>query len=285
MHGGARGPAASGRELFEQHVDLIERVIASVGRRRAMSAGRSGRLRVVGAGEAARGRLRDPRQVPRREPAQDLPGDGRRQPVPGLPDLQVGQVPAVGQGEALRPDRRAAGDALPPGRLLVRRGGGDPAPQPRRERVRGGACRARGVAALDGRRADVWAKRCSSSSATPAGWSSGSATGSGPRWRSARRRVSPARSAELEPESRLILKMHFEDRLTVAAIARTLGLDQKPLYRRIDRCLGSLRDESRRRRVHRPRRGRAARMGGSWPCAWSMGSVRRKIDSRRPSQG
>ncbi len=46
---------------------------------------------------------------------------------------------------------------------------------------------------------------------------------------------------QLEPESRLILKLHFEDRLTVAAIARTLGLDQKPLYRRIDHCLKSLR--------------------------------------------
>jgi len=46
----------------------------------------------------------------------------------------------------------------------------------------------------------------------------------------------------LEPESRLVLKMHFEDRMTVAAIARTLDLDQKPLYRRIDRCLRTLRE-------------------------------------------
>jgi len=45
----------------------------------------------------------------------------------------------------------------------------------------------------------------------------------------------------LEPESRLILKMHFEDQLTVATISRTLGLDQKPLYRRIERCLRDLR--------------------------------------------
>jgi RNA polymerase sigma factor (sigma-70 family) len=45
----------------------------------------------------------------------------------------------------------------------------------------------------------------------------------------------------LEPESRLILKMHFEDQLTVAAISRTLDLEQKPLYRRIDRCLRDLR--------------------------------------------
>jgi len=45
----------------------------------------------------------------------------------------------------------------------------------------------------------------------------------------------------LDPEDRLILKMRFEDGLTVAAIARTLGLDQKPLYRRIERCLSALR--------------------------------------------
>jgi len=45
----------------------------------------------------------------------------------------------------------------------------------------------------------------------------------------------------LDPEDRLILKMRFEDGLTVATIARTLGLDQKPLYRRIERCLSALR--------------------------------------------
>ncbi len=45
----------------------------------------------------------------------------------------------------------------------------------------------------------------------------------------------------LEPEDRLILKMHFEDGFTVAAVARTLGLEQKPLYRRIGRSLRTLR--------------------------------------------
>jgi len=37
----------------------------------------------------------------------------------------------------------------------------------------------------------------------------------------------------LTPEDRLILRMRFQDGLTVAAISRTLGLEQKPLYRRI----------------------------------------------------
>lgn len=47
----------------------------------------------------------------------------------------------------------------------------------------------------------------------------------------------------LEPEDRLILKMRFEDGFTVAAVARTLGLEQKPLYRRIGRSLRTLRAE------------------------------------------
>lgn len=53
----------------------------------------------------------------------------------------------------------------------------------------------------------------------------------------------------LEPEDRLILKMHFEDGFTVAAVARTLGLEQKPLYRRIGRSLGTLRAELEARGV------------------------------------
>jgi RNA polymerase sigma factor (sigma-70 family) len=40
---------------------------------------------------------------------------------------------------------------------------------------------------------------------------------------------------ELEPEERLIVRMHFRDGLTLAAVARALGLEQKPLYRRVER--------------------------------------------------
>jgi RNA polymerase sigma factor for flagellar operon FliA len=46
---------------------------------------------------------------------------------------------------------------------------------------------------------------------------------------------------DLDPSDRLILRMRFEDGISVADIARALGLEQKPLYRRIDRLLDRLR--------------------------------------------
>jgi RNA polymerase sigma factor (sigma-70 family) len=52
--------------------------------------------------------------------------------------------------------------------------------------------------------------------------------------------VGRARAA-LAPEDALILKMRFDDTMSVAAISRTLQLDQKRLYRTIDRILGRLR--------------------------------------------
>jgi len=45
----------------------------------------------------------------------------------------------------------------------------------------------------------------------------------------------------LPAEDRLMLRMHFWEGLSVAQIARGLGLPQKPLYRRIDRALAELR--------------------------------------------
>lgn len=45
----------------------------------------------------------------------------------------------------------------------------------------------------------------------------------------------------LEPEQRLILKMRFDDGMPVADIARALHLDQKRLYRTIERLLADLR--------------------------------------------
>jgi RNA polymerase sigma factor (sigma-70 family) len=44
----------------------------------------------------------------------------------------------------------------------------------------------------------------------------------------------------LEPQDVLILKLRFLDEFPVSQIARTLGLDQKPLYRRIDQLLHRL---------------------------------------------
>lgn len=46
---------------------------------------------------------------------------------------------------------------------------------------------------------------------------------------------------ELPVEDRLILRMHYESGLTIASIASALGLEQRPLYTRRDRCLRRLR--------------------------------------------
>ena len=45
----------------------------------------------------------------------------------------------------------------------------------------------------------------------------------------------------LTPQDRLILRMRFEEGVTVVRIAKALDLDQKALYRRIDRMLAALR--------------------------------------------
>ncbi|HEU4559360.1 MAG TPA: sigma-70 family RNA polymerase sigma factor [Longimicrobium sp.] len=46
---------------------------------------------------------------------------------------------------------------------------------------------------------------------------------------------------ELPPEDALIVRLRFFENLSVAAIARTLEMEQKPLYRRLDRALARLR--------------------------------------------
>lgn len=46
--------------------------------------------------------------------------------------------------------------------------------------------------------------------------------------------------AEFDVEDRLILQLFFVDGLTLAAIARGLALDQKPLYRRKEKLVGRL---------------------------------------------
>ncbi|HEX6368494.1 MAG TPA: sigma-70 family RNA polymerase sigma factor [Longimicrobium sp.] len=59
-----------------------------------------------------------------------------------------------------------------------------------------------------------------------------------------RRRVLAAlgRALEaLEDEDRIIVTMHFQDGYSVADVARTLNLEQKPLYRRVDRLRARLR--------------------------------------------
>jgi RNA polymerase sigma factor (sigma-70 family) len=47
--------------------------------------------------------------------------------------------------------------------------------------------------------------------------------------------------AELEPEEQLIVRMHFADGLSLADVARAMHLEQKPLYRRVERLRTRLR--------------------------------------------
>lgn len=56
---------------------------------------------------------------------------------------------------------------------------------------------------------------------------------------------------QLPSEDRLILKLWAEDGFTVAGIAKTLGLDQKSLYRRLDRLKLQLRHRLESDGIHR----------------------------------
>jgi RNA polymerase sigma factor for flagellar operon FliA len=47
---------------------------------------------------------------------------------------------------------------------------------------------------------------------------------------------------DLPPEDRMLIRLRFEDGVSVADIARGLGFDQKALYARIDRLLAGLRN-------------------------------------------
>jgi RNA polymerase sigma factor for flagellar operon FliA len=44
----------------------------------------------------------------------------------------------------------------------------------------------------------------------------------------------------LDPEDRMIVRMHFADGLTLAAVARALNVEQKPLYRRVEKLRAEL---------------------------------------------
>lgn len=56
---------------------------------------------------------------------------------------------------------------------------------------------------------------------------------------------------DLEPEDRLIVRMRFWDGMTVADISRGLDLEQKPLYRRLDRALAQMRRHLEREGLER----------------------------------
>jgi RNA polymerase sigma factor for flagellar operon FliA len=55
--------------------------------------------------------------------------------------------------------------------------------------------------------------------------------------------------AQLPEDQRLVLQLRFEGGMTVAEIARSLGLDQKLTYRQIERNMRELRNELERRGV------------------------------------
>ena len=46
--------------------------------------------------------------------------------------------------------------------------------------------------------------------------------------------------AQLDPEDRLIIQLHFLEGMSIADVARGLGLEQKPIYPRIRRLLERL---------------------------------------------
>ncbi len=56
----------------------------------------------------------------------------------------------------------------------------------------------------------------------------------------------------LPPQERLVLRLRFEDDVSIADIARMLKLDQKQLYRRIDSLLASFRKSLEDRRLGWP---------------------------------
>lgn len=61
---------------------------------------------------------------------------------------------------------------------------------------------------------------------------------------SAAERVSAALGAvlaQLPPQDQLILRMRFENSAPISTISRVLGLEQQPLYRRMDRLLNTVR--------------------------------------------
>jgi RNA polymerase sigma factor (sigma-70 family) len=59
--------------------------------------------------------------------------------------------------------------------------------------------------------------------------------------------------AELSPEDQIVVRMRFWDDFTVADIARTLGIEQKPLYRRLEAIQAALGASLARRGLDRGR--------------------------------
>jgi len=48
--------------------------------------------------------------------------------------------------------------------------------------------------------------------------------------------------SRLSPQDQIVVRLHFGEGLTIADVARALHIDPKPLYRQLERMLGSLRE-------------------------------------------
>lgn len=88
--------------------------------------------------------------------------------------------------------------------------------------------------------------------------------------------------ATLSEEDRLILKLHIQDGFSIADVARTLHLEQKPLYRRIEQLESRLREEMEARGV-RSEDVRSAIEVDQVEVRVNDG-LDRETDDRRPSQ-
>jgi RNA polymerase sigma factor (sigma-70 family) len=67
-----------------------------------------------------------------------------------------------------------------------------------------------------------------------------------------RSRALKAAVAQLDPQDRLILALRYRDGRKVSEMATLLRLDQKPLYRRLDRVLGQLRKTLQEQGIESP---------------------------------
>jgi RNA polymerase sigma factor for flagellar operon FliA len=54
-------------------------------------------------------------------------------------------------------------------------------------------------------------------------------------------------------EDSMIIRLHYEEGMSVAEIARTLAIPQKPLYRRLERLLEHLREQLEAEGISRER--------------------------------
>lgn len=80
----------------------------------------------------------------------------------------------------------------------------------------------------------------------------------------------------LQPEDRLLLRLRFQQELQVSQIARITGLEQKPLYRRLDSLLKGLRRELESKGLAA---GEISRMIGHPAAAFSAFGVEHKENS------